>query len=136
MSEDNNSGSDELICDIPRRDSYLLPEVFIPNITMKNKAFSKKQLNDLATIVHFIPEIYKKKGLLEKITEEDKRAFLDISERGIYPKEKTIGLEMLQEGKKWRGTHIGMYEEGVLDGSVPYCVLLGAFANAEYSEVK
>jgi len=27
-------------------------------------------------------------------------------------------------GKKWRDIHIGMYEEGILDGSVPYWTLM------------
>jgi len=34
-------------------------------------------------------------------------------------------LFRLLEGLRWRGIHIMMYQEGILDGSVPYITLLG-----------
>ena len=82
--------------------------------------FTKGQLKDLKSIEWFIPIFYKD----TEITDEDRKAFLDISERGIYPETKSKGLEALEEGKRWRGIHVGMYEEGVLDGTMPYFVIL------------
>lgn len=85
--------------------------------------FTKGQLKDLETVEYFIPSLYGRENT--KITDEDRKAFLLISERGVYPKNKTKGLEALEEGKRWRGIHMGMYEIGVLEGSVPYYTLLG-----------
>jgi len=81
---------------------------------------TKKQLNDLETIKFFIPSQLKK----IKISNSDIVAFFDFSERGISPKKETEGFNLLKQGKNWRGIHMEMYEEGVLDGSMPYCVIL------------
>jgi hypothetical protein len=96
--------------------------------------FTKKQEEDIETCLYFLPTELKKFD----VTEEDKRNFLDISEKGIKSDklgkfgEITSGLDMLVWGKVWRGRHCDssisnqcLYEAGILDGSVPYFTLLG-----------
>ncbi len=67
------------------------------------------------------------------ITDTDIEKFLEYSERGLHKDEATTGAMVsnhngftaLCEGKRWRGIHIHeMYEQGVLDGSMPYFVIL------------
>lgn len=81
--------------------------------------FKEKQARDLRTIEYFIPSQLKD----VEITDDDRIAFLSHSERGTVC-QKTKGLEALQEGKRWRGIHVGMYEEGITDGSMPYALIL------------
>src|SRR3990167_6109731 len=99
--------------------------------------FTKKQLAEIECIKWFIPAILRE----SIITDDDIRAYLDISERGIRPQIKSLGLDALLEGKSWRGIHCdtsfdkvtgkikkrAMYEEGLLEGSVPYMSLLGDY---------
>lgn len=86
---------------------------------------TSKQRTDLECIKHFIPRCMK--DIL--ITEEDERDFLSYSERGMF-KDRHVqfgrtGFDALCEGKRWRGIHVHeMYEQGIMDGSVPYCVLV------------
>lgn len=91
---------------------------------------TKKQLNDLEVIKYFIPPQLKH----IKITKEDEVKFLEYSQKG---KNKELiknsvfttdydGFNTLCEGKRWRGIHIHeLYEKGVLEGSMPYYVILG-----------
>jgi len=89
---------------------------------------TKGQILDLESIKYFIPRCMQD----IKITDDDISMFLENSERGLH-KEKIDGtrrtmdgFHALLEGKKWRGIHIHeMYEPGVLEGTVPYYVLLG-----------
>lgn len=82
---------------------------------------TENQKRDLETINYFNVD----NG---KYTDEDIRAFFDYSEKGIKPKEETAGYKTLLQGKRWRGIHIHeMYEKGVLDGSMPYFVILGGY---------
>ena len=82
---------------------------------------TRKQKRDLESIMYFIPE----KMRCRLITDEDKEAFLSFSDKGIKP-EITLGVDALIQGKRWRGIHIHeMYEPGVLDGSMPWYVVLG-----------
>ena len=39
-----------------------------------------------------------------------------------------LSLYFYLEGKKWRGIHMQMYEEGVLSGDMPYFIILGGDA--------
>jgi len=78
-----------------------------------------KQQKDLETIRYFIPS----QLCNVPITEEDERMFLEHSERGLYSDVSTPGLEALRQGKIWRGRHAEIYEEGVLEGSMPYTVI-------------
>ncbi len=94
---------------------------------------TKKQQNDIECIKWFIPECCKS----VEITDEDIKMFLEFSDQGKHKdkigtwamdKKYQNGLNALCEGKKWRGIHIHeLYEQGVLDGSMPYFVLLGGF---------
>ena len=98
--------------------------------------FTEKQLNDIKCCLYFLPENLKK----FQVTEQDKKEFLDISERGIVSERissyGTIenGLDMIIAGKKWRGVfcdstenHRAEYEEGILEGTMPYMTILGGY---------
>ena len=66
-------------------------------------------------------------------TEECVKKFFDWSERGKY-KDVVYGgisyFDALREGKKWAGIHMHeLYEQGILDGSMPYFSILGGFDN-------
>lgn len=92
---------------------------------------TKKQKADLETMMWFLPDT-----ITTKPTEDDIKSFFDFSERGIRPKEETEGYKVLLEGKRWRGIHIGMYEEGILDLSVPYIVLVGGMPRSVVDFIK
>lgn len=86
---------------------------------------TSKQEKDLETILYFIPPTGKKVD----ITDGDIEAFFAFSERGTPRPQKQNpleynGFDALCEGKRWRGVHMGMYEDGVLEGSMPYMVIL------------
>lgn len=85
------------------------------------KRITPKQRRDLDCIKWFIP-----KDLLKvEISQKDELDFLDFSDNGITPQVKTPGYTALMEGKRWRGIHVHeMYEQGILEGSVPYMILL------------
>lgn len=88
--------------------------------------FTKRQLEDLETIEYFVPDWGWGDKKDVEITDKDRELFLLYSERGIEPEIKTIGYQKLLEGKSWRGIHIHeLYEQGILDRSVPYFTLLG-----------
>ena len=82
---------------------------------------TNKQQKDLDTILYFSLERICKK---EEITNKDIEDFFAFSERGIKPEIETKGYKELNNAKGWRGVHVGMYEEGVLDGTMPYIVIL------------
>lgn len=85
---------------------------------------TKKQQDELKVWEFFIPKncVWKPK------TEHDLKMFFEWSQQG---KHRTVKDESyfcaLKEGKQWAGIHMGMWEEGVLDGSTPYATLLGMF---------
>jgi hypothetical protein len=93
---------------------------------------SKRRQNDLESIVYFMPSSMKN----IPITERDIEMFFENSEQGKH-KDKIgsggiggdagyPGLNALIEGKRWRGIHMHeMYESGVLQGIMPYFVILG-----------
>ena len=99
--------------------------------------FTPKQLAEMECIKWFVPSILRD----VQISEQDCKDYLNISERGIRPKTQTQGLEALLQGKRWRGIHCdtswdkdtgkatnrAMYEEGILEGTVPYMSLLGDY---------
>lgn len=85
---------------------------------------TEKQKKDLECIKYFIPE-----SLLKyKITERDIEDFYKFDTNGIKPKFETDGYKVLITAKERRGMTMRMYEEGVLDGSMPYFTLLGGYA--------
>lgn len=92
--------------------------------------FTSKQQKDLETITFFIPKAISH----IKITEEDIQKFFEYSDQGKHREDKQMshfedGFNALVEGKRWRGVHMGLWEEGVLEGSVPYFTLLGGYEN-------
>lgn len=89
---------------------------------------TKNQQKDLESIIYFIPSILKNVS----VKEEDIKMFFENSERGMHQdKVRTShfndGFNALIEGKRWRGIHMQMWEEGILDG-VGYFILLGGLA--------
>ncbi len=92
---------------------------------------SKGRKKELECITYFIPRFVK----WDKITEEDIKKYFEWSDEG---KHKDIikshwefphdGFTALRQGKRWRAIHAKeMYEGGILDGSIPYSVLLEGF---------
>lgn len=88
---------------------------------------TKSQKNDLKITKYFIPKVFKN----IEITNEDEKMYFEWSESGKHKDKisgmpyKINGFNALVQGKEWRGIHMGLYEQGVLDSSVPYLVLLG-----------
>jgi hypothetical protein len=79
---------------------------------------------EIKRIEYFIPD-----GNIRKMISADE-AFANFSERGIKPDfsriENPYRYFQLLEGKRWQGITVHeLWEAGVLDGSVPYRVLLG-----------
>lgn len=86
---------------------------------------SPHRKSDLETVMYFIPPACK--GI--PITEQDIQMFFENSEQGLHKEKIKIshfsdGFNALLQGKSWRGVHMGMWEEGILDGSVPYYDIL------------
>lgn len=96
---------------------------------------TEKQREDLDTICYFRPNLGK--DIL--ITEQDEKDFLEYSERGLHKERITFGrvedgLNLLIQGKRWRGIHCHeLYEPGILDGSMPYSVI---FENTPNSVIR
>ena len=63
------------------------------------------------------------------ITPEDEKMFIEYSSNGLHKDKVSLydrnGFNALVQGKVWQGRQMAMWEEGVLDGSVPYWTLLG-----------
>ena len=68
-------------------------------------------------------------SIFEKEMQTADAAFAEFSERGIKPDFSKIinplRYKDLEQAKIREGQHIAMYEQGILDGSVPYWTLLG-----------
>jgi len=79
---------------------------------------------EIQRIEYFIPN-----GSVRKMITADE-AFVQFSEKGIKPDfskiENPYRYFQLIEGKRWQGITIHeLWEKGIIDGSVPYWVLLG-----------
>jgi hypothetical protein len=65
-----------------------------------------------------------------EITEADEQKFVAYDSNGLYREETTVypvpmnGFHALLQGKIWRGRMVAEYEQGVLEGTVPYIDLL------------
>jgi len=87
-----------------------------------------KQQEDIECSKYFIPE--NSKDIL--ITEADEQKYLEWSEQGKHKEEANkafspntkTGFDCLVMGKKSRGLHVEMYEQSVLEGSIPYYTIL------------
>lgn len=98
---------------------------------------TEKQINEIKCLDYFKKDIslysnqinetlnYSAK-IIESKGFSPEEAYFEITTKGI--KEiVTVNksrLYQLLDAKKWRLRHVSMYEQGILDGSVPYCVLL------------
>lgn len=86
---------------------------------------TKSQKEELEVWEYFIPMNVE---WLPK-TDNDIKMFFDWAERGKHKDRQMIGdlsyFEALRQGKRWAGIHWAMYEQGVLDGTMPYYTLLG-----------
>lgn len=98
---------------------------------------TKGQQEDLETIRFFIPAAMRH----IEITDQDVKAFFELSEHGKHGERVGLstmdGFNALVQGKRWRGIHMEMWEEGMLEKwvnphtkevtyscSVPYACLL------------
>jgi hypothetical protein len=82
---------------------------------------TSRQQNDIEVLLWFMPEQFN--NIL--ITKEDKKDFLNHSDNGIKPIIYTEGYKALTEAKRLRGITIHeLWEKGILEGSVPYRVIL------------
>lgn len=91
---------------------------------------TNKQRIDIEVCKYFIPEEYKP----TEITAKDMEDFLAWSQEGKYKYRFRMGYNCIKDGfdalalgKSRRGLHIELYENGVLEGTVPYFSLLGGF---------
>lgn len=88
---------------------------------------TKFQQNELETLQWFMQNSVRH----IPITENDIKKYFEWSEQGkhrddIKDSHFTDGFNALVSAKQWRGRHAEMYEQGILDQSVPYVVLISA----------
>ena len=79
-----------------------------------------KQKNDIEVSRYFIPNVLKH----IPVTKEHEEQYIAVSERG----EKNAGkfdTNPLIQGKRNRGLHMQLWEEGILEGTTNYRTLLG-----------
>lgn len=81
---------------------------------------TKGQQQDLESIRFFIPDAMK----YVAISDQDIKDFFELSEKGKHQERVGSylmdGFNALVQGKRWRGIHMEMWEEGVLSCDVPY----------------
>lgn len=87
---------------------------------------SLKKQNEILLWEYFMPKNVNWKPK----TDKDIDMFFEWSEQGNHKERILTGdfsyFEGLRQGKRWAGIHVHeMYEQGILDGSVPYFTLLG-----------
>lgn len=85
---------------------------------------SKKQNDELQTLLYFTPEMYKD----IEVTDDDIKKYFEWSDKGMHKEcvnsTALNGFNALVWGKRRRGIHIAVYESGVLDRTTPYKCLL------------
>lgn len=98
-------------------------------------ALTTAQERELIVWEYFRPRI----NWLPK-TDEDIQKFFEWSEKGWHKEEVLFDMSYfnaLRQGKRWAGIHIHeLYEPGILDGSMPYFIILGGFEHPVPPEVK
>lgn len=81
---------------------------------------TKGQQQDLESILFFIPDAMKHVA----ISDQDIKDFFELSEKGKHQERigsySMDGFNALVQGKRWRGIHMEMWEEGILSCDVPY----------------
>lgn len=102
-----------------------MKEIKLGIITNRGVKITKQQAIDIELSLFFCPKEY-----LHNPTPEEVVEFFDWSERGIR---KTFEAKTARNpiilGKSRRGLTMGLWEGGVLDGTLPYFLLLGGFEN-------
>lgn len=115
-----DNGSTAFFCD------GKTPLIAVANLFLHltRRRMTPKQTKDLETVKYFIPNGYKD----FPITDADVEKFFEYSERGLHEAHKTdkieTGFDVLVFGKRRRGLHMGLWEDGVLEGTMPYLTLL------------
>lgn len=92
---------------------------------------NKKKQDELKLWEFFIP----KSCEFKPKTNRDVEMFFEWSEKGMHREDTepfikgqvNTYFQALKMGKKYAGVNMGMWEEGVLEGSTPYATLLGMF---------
>lgn len=100
---------------------------------------SKSQRKELTVWEYFIPSSV----AWDVKTDEDIKAFFEWSQQGKHkdalmvhahtPEGRTY-FHALAEGKRWAGINMGLFEEGVLDGTMPYFTILGGNERTAYKK--
>lgn len=84
---------------------------------------SKAQLTEIEVWEYFMPSGFGKRN------DNDLKRFFEWSEKGLHRgvvNGDNSYFRGLQEGKRWAGIHMHeLYEQGVLDGTMPYFTILG-----------
>lgn len=80
---------------------------------------TKAQQNELEVFCYFSAGGLKPSDF----SEEELKEYYDWSERGIGSNVKNTNR--IGQAKRWTGVTMGMYEQGILDGTMPYVVILG-----------
>lgn len=102
---------------------------------------TKGRKRDLISIEYFIPKTITDWDLIctagdsGTIEHPDgvspEQAFFEHSDMGILMVGRKVcgrgRLEALLSGKSWRGVHMEMWEEGVIEGTVPFICLMGIY---------
>ena len=94
-------------------------------------SLSKRQKEELEVWKYFIPD----NCVWLPETELDVEKFFEWSEQGKHRDRLMSGdlsyFEALRQGKRWAGIHAHeLYEKGVLDGTMPYAVILEGVPNS------
>ena len=82
------------------------------------------QQRDIEVSLYFCPDEF-----FHKPTNEEVQEYLDLSERGIGKQLGKFSTNPIILGKSRRGLTMQMWEDGVLEGTIPYFTLLGGFEN-------
>lgn len=95
---------------------------------------SQKKLNEIQLWEYFMPDNCD----WQPKTDRDIEMFFEWSEHGKhkeittkYPPELSYFVG-LTEGKRWAGINMRMWEEGILEGTMPYFTLLGGYDKTVY----
>jgi len=86
---------------------------------------TKAQLDDLEVSQYFIPTVMND----IEISPDDKIKYFEWSQEGkhkeLIDNSKMDGFNALFQGKRWRGINMQMFEDGIIEGTVPYLTILG-----------
>lgn len=113
---------------------YFIPEIYKDFIYLNQDCIDFLGQSDRGLIPEYIVkreknnELYMNWGYRLKWYKKLLKFFLQFFRkefRNLKRDETLYGYDVLKEGKRWRGIHMEMFEEGVLDSSMPYYCILG-----------